>query len=129
MDSAGTGEGSISRATAERVFCQSCSAPCSTWPGHDDDEPEGGSAYDQFGRWVSSTADSKTGGINDVGDAEIAKKMKELHIQEHDETFSMLAQNIFDDNIVIQIPERAAMLKTVRGRTSPFIAETYFSIR
>lgn len=94
-----------------------------------DEEPEGGNAYDQLGRWVSSTAESKTGGINDVGDAEIAKKMKELHIQEHDETFSTLAQNIFDDNIVTQIPERAAMLKTVRGRTSSLKAETYYSVR
>lgn len=80
-----------------------------------DDEPEGGNAYDQLRRWVSSTAESKTGGINDVDDAEIAKKMKELHIQEHDETFSMIAQNIFDNNIITQIPERATMLKTVHG--------------
>ncbi len=80
-----------------------------------EEEGETESAYIQLSRWMTSIAESKTGGVGDLGDDEIANKMKDLNIQEHDETFSMLAQNIFDNNIATQIPERASMLQTVCG--------------
>lgn len=83
--------------------------------GDEDDEGDGGgnSAYDQLGTWVISTAESKSGGVGDLEDVEIYVKAKELGIETKHKTLTVLAQTIFDEDMVAQIPKRASMLKKV----------------
>ncbi|KAI9826323.1 MAG: hypothetical protein M1832_000240 [Thelocarpon impressellum] len=81
----------------------------------DDGEGEGGdSAYDQLGSWIISAAQEKSGGVGEVDDVEIYVKAKELGIETKHRTLAVLAQTVFDDGIVKQIPKRASMLKKVR---------------
>jgi len=83
--------------------------------GEDDDEDgEGGgnSIYDQLGSWIISQAEEK-GDISKVDDVDIYVKAKELGIETKHRTLLVLAQTIFDDSIVTQIPKRAGMLKKV----------------
>lgn len=88
--------------------------------GDEDGEGEtsGNSAYEQLGSWVISTAESKAGGVGQLDDVEIYVKAKDLGIETKHKTLTVLAQTIFDDTIVTQIPKRAGMLKKVQG---PFI--------
>ncbi|KAL8674784.1 MAG: hypothetical protein Q9168_000765 [Polycauliona sp. 1 TL-2023] len=81
--------------------------------GDEDAEGEGGgnSAYDQLGSWIISTAESKAGGVGELEDVDIYVKAKELGVGTKHKTLSVLAQTVFDDNIVDQIPKRASMLK------------------
>lgn len=84
----------------------------------DDDEDADGeaslnNAYDQLGRWIISTAESKKGGVKELEDVEIYLKAKEFGIETKHKTLTVLAQTVFDDNIVTQIPIRASMLKKV----------------
>ena len=82
----------------------------------DDDgegEAAGNSSYDQLGSWVISSAEEKSGGVGDLEDVEIYVKAKELGIEQKHKTLTVLAQTIFDENIVEQIPKRAGMLKKV----------------
>ncbi|KAI4259352.1 MAG: hypothetical protein L6R42_004595 [Xanthoria sp. 1 TBL-2021] len=83
--------------------------------GDEDAEGEGGSnsAYDQLGSWIISTAESKAGGVGELEDVEIYVKAKDLGVDTKHKTLSVLAQTIFDDNIVDQIPKRASMLKKI----------------
>ncbi len=83
--------------------------------GDEDAEGEGGSnsAYDQLGSWIISTAESKAGGVGELEDVEIYVKAKDLGIGTKHKTLSVLAQTIFDENIVDQIPKRVGMLKKV----------------
>lgn len=78
-----------------------------------DDNGSGNSVYDQLGSWVITTADSRTGGVKDVADVDIYLKAKELGIETKHKTLTVLAQTIFDDSMVQQIPDRASMLKKV----------------
>ena len=83
----------------------------------DDEEGEGegngNTPYDQLGSWVLSTAVGKKGGVKQVEDVEIYLKAKELGIETKHKTLTVLAQSVFDDNIVEQVPIRASMLKKV----------------
>lgn len=81
----------------------------------DDGEGENGamSAYDQLGSWIVSEAEQSEDGVSGVGDIEIYMKAKELGIESKHKTLAVLAQTIFDDKIVKQIPSRAGMLKKV----------------
>ena len=83
--------------------------------GDEDAEGEGGSnsAYDQLGSWIISTAESKAGGVGELEDVEIYVKAKDLGIGTKHKTLSVLAQTIFDENIVDQIQKRVGMLKKV----------------
>jgi translation initiation factor 5 len=77
----------------------------------DDEEGEGGSsAYDVLGKWVLDTAAEK-GGVDKVDNVEIYLKAQELGIETKHRTLTVLAQTIFDANIVKQIEVRAGMLK------------------
>jgi translation initiation factor 5 len=90
--------------------------------GEDDDEDgEGGgnSVYDQLGSWIISQAEEK-GDVSKVDDVDIYVKAKEFGIETKHRTLLVLAQTIFDDNIVTQIPKRAGMLKKVRVELSSF---------
>ena len=85
-----------------------------TLDGDDDEEGEGGSgnsSYDQLGSWIISTAESKNGGVKEVDGVEIYLKCKELGIETKHKTLTVLAQTIFDEGMVDQIPSRASMLK------------------
>ncbi|WEW57810.1 eukaryotic translation initiation factor 5 [Emydomyces testavorans] len=81
----------------------------------DEDEGEGEngatSAYDHLGSWIVSEAEQTEGGVSGVGDVEIYMKAKELGIESKHKTLTVLAQTIFDERIVKQIPARAGMLK------------------
>ena len=79
-----------------------------------DGEGGGNNAYDQLGSWIISTAEGKAGGVKDVEDVEIYLKAKELGIETKHKTLTVLAQTVFDDDVVKQIPIRASMLKKVR---------------
>lgn len=84
--------------------------------GDEDGEGESNSnsAYEQLGSWVISTAESKAGGVSDLDNVEIYIKAKDLGIETKHKTLTVLAQTIFDDSIVAQVPQRAGMLKKVR---------------
>lgn len=86
-----------------------------------DEDDEGGeeggnSVYDQLGTWVDEEAKAK-GGVGKVDDVEIYKKAAELGIEAKHKTLTVLAQTIFDKDIVKQIPKRAAMLKKMIGES------------
>ncbi|KAG8627440.1 hypothetical protein KVT40_004923 [Elsinoe batatas] len=77
----------------------------------EDEDGEGaGSPYETLGKWIEETAAEK-GGVSKVSDVDIFLKAKELHIETKHKTLAVLAQTIFDENIVKQIEPRAAMLK------------------
>ncbi|KAI1144164.1 domain found in IF2B/IF5-domain-containing protein [Hypoxylon sp. FL0543] len=81
--------------------------------GADDDEDgEGGghTVYDTLGDWIQEEA-VKAGSINKVDDIQVYVKAKELGIESKHKTVSVLVQTLFDENIITQIPKRAAMLK------------------
>jgi translation initiation factor 5 len=75
-----------------------------------DDEEKEGSNYDVLGKWIEEKAEAE-GHVSKVKDIDIFIKAKELGIESKHKTCTVLAQCIFDDDIVKQIPARAAMLK------------------
>ncbi|OBT68247.1 hypothetical protein VE03_02314 [Pseudogymnoascus sp. 23342-1-I1] len=78
----------------------------------EDEDGEGGgnSAYDQLGSWILEEVEAK-GSVSKVDDVDIYVKAKELGIETKHRTLLVLAQTLFDDNIVAQIPKRAGLLK------------------
>lgn len=80
----------------------------------EDEDGEGGghTVYDTLGDWIQEEA-AKTGSINKVDDVQVYVKAKELGIETKHKTVLVLVQTLFDENIVTQIPKRAAMLKQV----------------
>ncbi|KAI0847820.1 domain found in IF2B/IF5-domain-containing protein [Daldinia vernicosa] len=80
----------------------------------DDDEAESGghTVYDTLGDWIQEEA-AKAGNINKVDDIQIYVKAKELGIETKHKTVLVLVQTLFDENILTQIPKRAAMLKQI----------------
>lgn len=80
--------------------------------GDDDEEGANGEAsgYDLFGKWILDTAAEK-GGVSKLDDVEIYLKAKELGIENKHRTLTVLAQTLFDENIVKQIDKRSGMLK------------------
>ncbi|KAJ5684562.1 uncharacterized protein N7477_000907 [Penicillium maclennaniae] len=77
-----------------------------------DDEADGPSAYEELGSWILATAEEK-GGVSAVTNDEIEMKVKDLLIDSKHKTCAVLAQSIFDENIVAQIPVRAKLLKSL----------------
>ena len=80
----------------------------------DDDEVDGGghTVYDTLGDWIQEEA-AKAGSINKVDDLQVYVKAKELGIETKHKTVLVLVQTLFDENVITQIPKRAAMLKQV----------------
>jgi translation initiation factor 5 len=77
----------------------------------DDEEGEGGnSAYDVFGKWILDTAAEK-GGVDKVDSVDIYLKAQELGLEKKHRALTVLAQTVFDKNIVKQITDRAGILK------------------
>jgi translation initiation factor 5 len=85
----------------------------------DDDESSGPTVYDELGNWILEQA--KANGVDNVDDIEIYKKAKELGIETKHKTVLILAQTLFDQNIVAQIPKRAGILKQVSLSCSSFL--------
>ena len=83
-----------------------------------DGEGSGNSPYEQLGSWIMTTAADKNGGVKEVPDVEIYLKAKEFGIEAKHKTLTVLAQTVFDKNIVEQIPARASMVKKVTHHTS-----------
>ncbi|EGD93608.1 eukaryotic translation initiation factor [Trichophyton mentagrophytes] len=79
--------------------------------GDDDGENAVSSSYDQFGSWIIEEAKKSDKGAAGVSDVDIYMKAKEFGIESKHKTLSVLAQTLFDDNIVKQIPARAGLLK------------------
>ncbi|KAI0145827.1 domain found in IF2B/IF5-domain-containing protein [Hypoxylon sp. NC0597] len=78
----------------------------------EDEDGEGGghTVYDTLGDWIQEEA-AKAGSINKVDDIQVYVKAKELGIETKHKTVLVLVQTLFDENIITQIPKRAAMLK------------------
>ncbi|KAK4169469.1 putative eukaryotic translation initiation factor 5 protein [Cladorrhinum sp. PSN259] len=78
----------------------------------DDEEGGGNSVYNTLGSWIDEEAKAK-GGVSNVDDIQIYVKAKELGIESKHKTLTVLAQTIFDENIVAQISKHAPMLKQI----------------
>ncbi|KAF2270303.1 putative eukaryotic translation initiation factor 5 [Lojkania enalia] len=77
----------------------------------EDEEGEGGSSnYDVLGKWILDEA-AKKGGVSKVDNVDVYLKAQELGIEKKHRTLTVLAQTLFDENIVKQIEPRAGMLK------------------
>lgn len=72
------------------------------------------SDFDKLGYWIAEQ-DESLGGIDKVESESILHKIKELEIEGEFKTVQVLAQTIFDENIVAQIPKRADLLEKVIG--------------
>lgn len=92
--------------------------------GDDEDQADGeGNPYDALGGWLEDEAKAN-GGVSKVDDVEIYKKAQELGIEKKHKTLAVLAQAMFDDNIVKQVDSRAAMLKKVNPPSSHTLQPT-----
>lgn len=80
----------------------------------EDGEENGANVYDQLGTWIIDETKVK-GSVSKVDDLEIYKKAMDLGIEAKHKTLTVLAQTIFDENIVKQIPKRAGMLQKMIG--------------
>lgn len=82
----------------------------------EDEDAEGGghSVYDDLGNWLEEETKAK-GKISAVDDVDIYKKAKDLGIESKSKTLAVLAQTIFDKDIVKQIEPRAGMLHKMIG--------------
>lgn len=80
----------------------------------------GASSYDQLGGWIVEQAEKSAKGIAGVRDIDIYMKAKELGIENKHKTLAVLAQTVFDDKIVKQVPARASMLKKVSFTVSEY---------
>ncbi|KAL9050171.1 MAG: hypothetical protein Q9162_006805 [Coniocarpon cinnabarinum] len=102
-----------------------------------DDDPEGDDAdspYGKLGDWLEEQTKAK-GDVTKVDDVDVFLKAQELGIEKKAKTLTVLAQSLFDDNIVKQIDARAGMLKrmvdgkeknekALLGGTERFLGET-----
>ena len=81
----------------------------------DDEDADGGTCntvYDQLGDWIQAEAEDK-GGINTIDNVDVYLKAKDLGIESKHRTVLVLVQTLFDQQICVQIPKRAPMLKKV----------------
>lgn len=78
----------------------------------EDGEGGGHSTLDELGNWIISQGEEK-GSIDNVDSVEVYLKAKELGVESKHKTVGVLVQALFDDNVLAQIPKRAAMLKQI----------------
>ncbi|KEF52138.1 translation initiation factor 5 [Exophiala aquamarina CBS 119918] len=76
----------------------------------------GSNVYDQLGTWILDQAKEKAS-VNMVDDVDIYKKAHELGVESKHKTLTVLAQTIFDEDIVKEIPARAGMLQKMIGES------------
>ncbi|OLL22445.1 putative eukaryotic translation initiation factor 5, partial [Neolecta irregularis DAH-3] len=75
--------------------------------GDDDEDGEdetGDNSFSQFGHWIVENKEN-------VNDVEVYKKATELGIETRHRTMQVLAQTLFDENILKQIGPKAPLLK------------------
>ncbi|EUC41222.1 hypothetical protein COCMIDRAFT_9048 [Bipolaris oryzae ATCC 44560] len=75
-----------------------------------EEDEEGGSSYDTFGKWIIDTGAEK-GGVENLDNVDIYIKAKELGIETKHRTLTVIPQTLFTEKIVKQIDARAPMLK------------------
>jgi translation initiation factor 5 len=75
-----------------------------------EEDEEGGSNYDTFGKWIIDTGAEK-GGVDNLDNVDIYIKAKELGIETKHRTLTVIPQTLFTEKIVKQIDARAPMLK------------------
>ena len=75
----------------------------------EEEEEAGDNPYEKLGTWIEEKKKS-SGSVDDV---EIYKKCVELGIEKKHKTLQVLAQTLFDETIVKQIPNRAQFLRRV----------------
>ncbi|EUC31435.1 hypothetical protein COCVIDRAFT_114495 [Bipolaris victoriae FI3] len=75
-----------------------------------EEDEEGGSNYDTFGKWIIDTGAEK-GGVENLDNVDIYIKAKELGIETKHRTLTVIPQTLFTEKIVKQIDARAPMLK------------------
>lgn len=95
--------------------------------GDDEDEDgEGGgnTVYDQLADWIQEQTEEK-GSIDKVDGVDIYVKAKELGIEAKHRAVTVLVMTLFNDNILTQIPKRAALLARV-GFFCCFFENSYF---
>jgi translation initiation factor 5 len=82
----------------------------------DDEDGEGGghSVYDDLGNWLDEESKAK-GSVSKIDDVEVYKKAKDLGIETKSKTLAVLAQTLFDKDILKQIEPRAGMLHKMIG--------------
>ncbi|KAG4304082.1 hypothetical protein PORY_002446 [Pneumocystis oryctolagi] len=74
----------------------------------DEEEPDENNPYDQFGEWLSENLSASN--------IEIYKKAQELKIESKHKTVAILAQTLFDENILSQIENRVSLFrKLIKG--------------
>ncbi|KAK3631745.1 eukaryotic translation initiation factor 5 [Elasticomyces elasticus] len=76
----------------------------------EDGDDAGANSYDELGKWIEEKA-KEEGGVDEVTDVDIYLKAKELGIEAKHRTPAVLAQCLFDDTIIKQLPGRAQMLR------------------
>ncbi|KAK9381931.1 domain found in IF2B/IF5-domain-containing protein [Kockiozyma suomiensis] len=69
-----------------------------------DDDEEANDTYSQLGHWILEQPEEPS-------NVEVFKKIKELGIENKHRTLQVLAQTLFNENIISQITERAPLLK------------------
>ncbi|EOA83639.1 eukaryotic translation initiation factor 5 [Exserohilum turcicum] len=75
-----------------------------------EEDEEGGSSYDTFGKWIIDTGAEK-GGVENLDNVDIYIKAKELGIETKHRTLTVIPQTLFTEKIVKQVDARAPMLK------------------
>lgn len=79
--------------------------------GEDDEDAEGAdNPYDQLGSWIVAQKKEQDGKIDDI---EVYKKTQELGIEKKHKTLQVLAQTLFDENIIKdnQVKKHVGLLK------------------
>lgn len=78
----------------------------------DDADRDTGAAnpYDELGKWIDEEA-RRQGSVSAISDVDVYLRAKELGVESKHRTLTVLAQCLFDADVVKQMPKRAAMLK------------------
>lgn len=99
---------------ARTKAAESAMASLSLGGGDDDSDDDVDSPYSQLGRWVQEN--------REAGPVEIYKKAEELGIAKKHKTVQVIAQTLFDEEILSQISPNAALFKKV----SPFALDVVY---
>jgi len=80
----------------------------------EDGEGEG-NVYDELAKWIEEQGE-ELGGVSKVKDVDIYLKAKELGIETKHRTLQVLAQTLFTDSIIKELPTRAQMLSKMTSQ-------------
>ncbi|KIP04057.1 hypothetical protein PHLGIDRAFT_31538 [Phlebiopsis gigantea 11061_1 CR5-6] len=88
---------------ARTKAAESAMASLSLGGGEEDSDEDADSPYGQLGRWAQEN--------REAGPVEVYKKAEELGIAKKHKAVQVLAQSLFNEDIVAQIPANAALFK------------------